>query len=103
MKIIQNLSDMIEEEIADAEKYATCALKYRESDPVLAETFLKLANEEMTHMSLLHSQVVRIIADYRKNEGDPPEGMLMLYDIMHQKHIQNAATAKGLISLYKEK
>lgn len=102
MKIIQKLSDMIEEEICDAEKYAKCALKERDEYPELGATFYKLANEEMEHMSMLHQQVVTLIEDYRKKNGDPPEAMRMLYDIMHKKHIEQAAAVKGMIALYKE-
>lgn len=101
MKLIQELSEMIEEEIEDATKYAKCALAQKDENPALAEAFYKLANEELGHMQVLHSQVVAIIEKYRKDNGNPPEAMLMLYNIMHQKHISDAATAKGLISLYK--
>ena len=103
MIIIQKLSDMIEEEMNDAEKYARCALEWKDERPALADTFNKLANEEMGHANALHDQVVAIIADYRKKEGDPPEVMLKLYDILHKKHISRAASVKGMISLYKEK
>ena len=102
MKIIQKLSDMIEEEICDAEKYAECALKEKDYYPELADVFYKLANEEMDHMARLHQQVTVLIEDYRKTNGDPPEAMLMLYEIMHKKHIEQAAAVKGMIALYKE-
>ena len=102
MKIIQELSDMIEEEIKDAEKYARCALAKKDLHPELANVFYKLANEEMDHMTLLHAQVVSIIEDYRKKSGDPPEAMLMLYEILHKKHIEHAASVKAMISLYKD-
>jgi len=101
MKIIQELSEMIEEEIEDATKYAKCAIAHKEDNPVLAEAFYKLANEELGHMQILHSQVVAIIENYKKEKGDLPEAMQMLYKIMHNKHISNAATAKGLLGLYK--
>ena len=101
MKLIQKLSGYIEEEICDAEKYAEDALEYKESDPVLAEMFYKLSNEEMGHMAALHSQVVRIIDRYRQEKGEPPEAMKMLYDIFHKKHMSSAATVKGLQSLYR--
>ena len=101
MKLIQKLSDMIEEEICDAEKYARCALENKESDPGLADMFYKLANDEMGHMHTLHGQVVTQIETYRREKGEPPEAMKMLYDILHQKHIGNAATVKGLLSIYR--
>jgi len=55
MKVIQCLSDQIAEEIEDAEKYAKCALTYKNEYPQLSETYYRIANEEITHMTLLHS------------------------------------------------
>lgn len=101
MTIIQKLSDMIEEEIGDAGKYARCAMDNKETDPALADTFFRLANEEVGHVNLLHAQVTRIIEEYRKANGDPPEAMLVLYDNVHKKHIENLAVVKGMLSLYK--
>ena len=103
MKIIEKLSNYIEEEIHDAEKYARCALEYKDDKDMhdVAEMFYRLANEEMTHMNILHTQVVSIIENYRRVKGEPPENMMMLYDILHRKHIDDAATAKALIGMYK--
>ena len=103
MKIIEKLSNMIGEEIHDAEKYIRCALEYKEDKDMrdVADLFFRLAGEEMTHMNLLHSQVVTLIDSYRKNKGDPPENMMMLYDILHRKHIDDAAIVKAMIGMYK--
>ena len=98
MKIIEKLSNMIEEEIHDAEKYIRCALAYMHD---VAEMFYKLSTEEMVHMNMLHTQVVSLIENYRKSEGEPPKEMQMLYDILHRRHIDNAATVKAMISMYK--
>lgn len=102
MKIIEELSDKIEKEIDSAEEYIKCALKHKEDRPQLAETYNRIANEKMAHMNLLHTQVAAIIDAYRKEKGEPPEGMKMLYDILHRKHIEHAAAVKGMIALYKE-
>ena len=102
MKIIEKLSDMIADEIECAEKYAKCALMHKEDMPALAETFYRIANEKMGHMTLLHTQVAAIIDNYRKEKGEPPEGMKMLYEILHRKHIEQAAAVKGMLALYKE-
>ena len=102
MQIIQELSDYIEEEINDAIKYAKMAIEYKEKYPVLADTVSKISDEEIKHMTMLHGQVTNIIAEYRKKHGEPPEAMMMLYDIVHKKHIEHAAEARAYQSLFKE-
>lgn len=102
MKIIEKLCDKIECEIECAEEYAKCALYYKEQRPQLAEVFYRIANDKMGHVNLLHTQVVAIIEEYRKKNGEPPEAMKTLYDILHRKHIQHAAAVKGMLALYKE-
>ena len=102
MKLIQILSDNIDDEINDSIKYAKLALEYHEEYPILADVFYKLSEEEMKHMQMLHGQVTSIIDAYRKKNGDPPEAMLMLYNITHRKQIEHAAEAKAYQSMYKE-
>lgn len=101
MKIIEKLSEYIDEEITDAMKYAKCASAYKDENPVLADTFIRLAEEEMKHMMTLHNQVVVIIEDYKRKNGEPPEVMKAVYDILHKRHIDKAAEAKAAISMYK--
>jgi len=102
MKKIEKISNRIEEKIKSAESYARDALACKEEDPILADTYFKIANDEMEHMNVLHTQVTNIISSYRKEVGDPPKEMLLLYDILHKKHIENAAVVKGMFALYKE-
>jgi len=101
MQIIQKLSDMIEEELNDAEKYIRCAMNYKEERPALAQAFAKLSAEEMGHVAILHEQVAAIIAEYRKEHGDPPEKMQGIYDYLHKKHIEHANEIKVMQGLFK--
>ena len=102
MKLIEKLSNMIEEEIGDAKKYAECALQHKDDDPALAQTFYTLSLEETRHMNMLHEAVVREIDEYRKEHGDPPEYMQFLYDYLHKKQIQAANEVAVIQSRFRE-
>lgn len=102
MELIEKLSDMIEEEIDDAEKYAKCALKYKTEYPELADTFIGLSGEEMRHKNMLHDQVERIISKYREKNGEPPKEMKAIYDYLHRKQIEHTKDVKALQEMYRE-
>ena len=102
MKIIECLSKYIDEEIADAEKYAKKAIEVRETDKTLADNLFELSTEEMRHSQILHTQVTRIITEYRKEKGEPPASMLAVYEYLHKRAIERAAEVKAMQALYKE-
>lgn len=101
MKLIQRLSEMVDDEIADALKYAKCALEYKESNPNLSKVFFDLSAAEMQHMTVLHTEVTKVIDKYRQEHGELPEGMKTLYDYLHQKQIEKAAEVRNLHGMYR--
>lgn len=102
MKIIELLSEHIEDELEDACTYATLALEYKETDPEVAALFYKLSTEEMTHMDALHKRVVASIDTYKKLKSEPPEGMKALYDFMHKREISQAEKITNLQNMFKK-
>ena len=103
MKVIKNLSEYIEDEICDSEKYALKALEYKEKFPEVANIMYMLSLEEIKHMQLLHEQVVKVIEEYRKTNGEPPVDMQAVYDFLHKKFIDETKEVKILQDMYVEK
>ena len=100
MEIIRRISEKIDEELHDAEKYIKCAYKVEEDYPQLADVYYQLSLEEMKHVTILHDAGVRIINDY-KRDHEVPESMQILYDYLHDRQIKWAAKIKAKQEQYK--
>ena len=101
MKIIKELSEMIEEELDGAENYARCALKHKEDSPALSNVFYEISTQEMRHVHMLHDEVVKLIKTHREKHGEPPAAMMAVYEYVHKKHIDKLAEAKRYQELYR--
>ena len=101
MKIIKELNEMIEDEVKGAEHYAKLAVMHKADNPVLAKTFYDISTDEMRHVDLLHSEVVKLIEEHRKTKGEPPVSMLAVYDYLHERQIEKAKEVKVYQNQYK--
>ena len=101
MQIIKVLSELICDEIEDAGHYADLALKYKTEQPEVAELFHELSQEELGHTNDLHDQVERLITEYRNQHGSPPEGMLAVYNYLHEKNIDETMNVKARQMMFK--
>lgn len=102
MKLIEKISNMIEDEIDGAECYAMTALTYKADKPEMARIMYNLSMAELQHMEDLHAIVVTLIDEYRRENGEPPADMLAVYEYMHDRHIKDAADVRGLQSAYRQ-
>lgn len=82
-------------------KYAKLAVEYKENHPALAQVFFNLSTQEDGHQAALHTEVVKIIEDYRRKNGEPPAAMMAVYEYVHKKHIDALAKARVYQDLYK--
>lgn len=101
MKIIEKLTELIDEEISDVGKYAKLAAEMKPSNPILAQVFYNLSAQEDAHQAALHSEVVKLIENHRKTKGEPPKEMMAIYDFIHRKHIEKLANARRYQEVYK--
>ena len=102
MKIIEILSERIEEELDDSCEYIKMALEYKEKYPMIAKTFYELSMQEMGHMEMLHNDVKDLIEKHRKEHGEPPPAMLAVYEYLHKKDIEKANKIKLYQAQYRE-
>ena len=102
MKIIRCLSEKIQDELHDAEEYIDKAMEWKKEQPETADLFAELSDEEMGHVEMLHKQVTELIANYRETNGEPPRGMMELYNYLHEKNMADAMRIKVKQGMYKQ-
>lgn len=103
MKIIKELEELIEDEIHDIKKYAKMAAELKEKYPTLAQTLYSISTQEDSHQAAIHSEVVKIVDEFKKNGGEPPAAMMAVYEFLHKRHIENLANARRYQDIYKNK
>lgn len=101
MKIISQISDTIDELLSAAESHINCAHAKKEEFPAVAAAYYTISLNEMAGVTALHDQVVKLIEDYRKTNGDPPERMMGRYEYIHEKLIDRSNKIKILQGLFK--
>ena len=102
MKIIKVMSEKIKEELKDAEAYIDLATEWKKDQPGVADLFAELSGEEMGHVNKLHKGITELITAYRETNGEPPAGMLAIYDYLHEQQIENAMRVKVKQKMYEE-
>lgn len=100
MKVIKEIVEQINEEISGAEHYAKMATQYKDEDKILADTYAKLAEVELTHVDSLHTQVVRIIKAWQAKGEEVPTGMKAVWDFVHENQVDKVARIKILLNMY---
>ena len=102
MKIIKVISERIAEEVNDADTYINLATEWKAEQPEAANVFEELSTQEIRHADMLHEVVVKLIEEYRQTKGEPPAGMMALYDYLHGQNIENAMRVKVKQKMYEE-
>lgn len=101
MKEIKELVEYIHEELEGAEGYEKKALKYKADDKPLAEMYHMIATQEMSHVDMLHNQVVKYINMAKASGQQVPTAMQAIWDWEHDKMVDYSARIKVMQDLYK--
>lgn len=101
MREIREVVKDIKCELKHAYKYAEEANKHKTEYPTLADAYYKIANDGLTHMDLLHKEIVMLIDKVRKAGTTIPSGMMEIWDYEHEQMIEDAAEVKAMLMLYK--
>jgi ferritin len=100
MRTIKTIEENIHEEYRDAKKYIKLALQYKDlKEEALAKMYYDLADEEMGHAEKLHDMAVKIIKSIPEDKK-PPEGMMELYNLIHERDIEAAKEVEILMNMY---
>lgn len=102
MKEIKEISKDIECLLDKAEHFAKQAILFKPKYAAIAQRYANDSNELLDMMNGLHSDIVNIITNYRKEQGEPPAPMMAIYDYMHERFMEKAAAVKNLLDLYKQ-
>ena len=100
MKIIKTLVEQIEEEACGAEEYIKDAMKYKDEDKVLSDTYAKLAEVELQHVDLLHAQVVRIIKAWEAKGNTAHPEIAAIWNWEHEKSVSHVSRIRVMMNMY---
>ena len=101
MKLIEKLTDRIDEEIEDVKYYAKLATEVKAEYPTLAQVLFNISTQEDGHQAAIHNEVVKIIEEHRRTHGEPPASMMAVYNYLHKKSIDKLAEARMYQDVYK--
>lgn len=76
------------------------AMKYKLDNPKLADEYYQRSIIDLNKINDLHDDIVDIINNYRKTNGEPPEVMKIIWDYEHDNMIEGIAEIKQLQDYY---
>lgn len=103
MKMIKWASDIIKNNLSEAEKYIGKAYELREANKDAADWCKEMAAKHLDFNGKGHDLVKRLIADYAASgqHSDLAPGMQVVYNDIHADMMRKHAEIMAMISNYK--
>ena len=96
MHRLKKIVEYIWDETMGGEQYAMCALNNKDEDRSLAEAYISMATQELSHAETLMSHAARIISNADE------EHIRAIWDWEHDKVMKRMAHVKTLIDMYRK-
>lgn len=95
MELFKHLFDQITEEYHDAEKYMRCALKHKDTDRELADSYYTLSRQELAHAETLQHHLMRHVKTH-----DAHDPIHHIYGFVHDKFLDMKKDVRTLADTY---
>ena len=101
MKELKEVIRDIGEILDSAEMYAKEAVKHKTQYPSLAGVYCRIAQDDLSHVDMLHKQAVEMIGEQKRSGVTVPESMQAVYDYLHERQIEEAREVKTYQAMYR--
>lgn len=102
MDRLKLLFSLIDDELADSMKYGEKAMKYKDTNPAMAELFYSLSLEEIKHKNMLHNQLVKEMRDYVDLHPEKETEINAVYDLLNERQIEWENSIRGYQATFRE-
>lgn len=102
MKILKDLIEKSNDTFEEIEWYAEEAMRLKNEDKVLADTYIKISEMHIDIYKMLHDRMVEVIDEYKKSGSEVPDAMKVIWDYEHEKLMKKFARLKYLVEDYKK-
>lgn len=97
---IKEVVEKMDDTLNEAEWYIDNAIVNKELHPGLSQAYYQLADEHLNHYNKLHGAIITLINEYRREKGEPPEKMTIIWEYIHKCKTEEYNKIKEKLSCY---
>lgn len=102
MDRLKLLFSLIDDELADAMKYAEKAMHCKGTNIPMAELFYSLSVEEIKHKNMLHNQLLKEMQSCIDNDPEKEHEINAIYDVLNERQVEWENSIRTYQSSYRE-
>ena len=102
MDKLKLLFSLIDDELADAMKYAEKAMHCKGMNVPMAELFYSLSVEEIKHKNMLHNQLVKEMQNFIEENPEKELEVNAVYEVLNERQVEWENSIRTYQSSYRE-